>query len=81
MADKQEYIEAMAAELRAEKAAKRMTLDDLSEASGVPKSSLVRYLDGTRDIPGSTFQQLCDGLTVDPAEMMTRARHRLMGKS
>jgi len=68
--------QALAAQLRAERAAAGLTIDQLSEASGVPKQTLMRYLKGTRDIPMSTFYALAEGLGLPAETILARAEGR-----
>lgn len=42
-----------------------ITYDDLSAKTGVPKSSLQRYLTGEREIPLDRFKTICDALELD----------------
>ncbi|MDR6868936.1 transcriptional regulator with XRE-family HTH domain [Microbacterium resistens] len=68
--------QAVAAQIRAERAAGRMTIDELSQASGVPRQTLVRYLKGSRDIPIPTFYAIAEGLGVAADVLLDRAQHR-----
>lgn len=38
------------------------TYDELSDKTGIPKSSLQRYLTGEREIPIDRFKMICDAL-------------------
>lgn len=78
--DTADAIAAIAAELRAERAAKRMTITQLSQRSGVPSATLNRYLAGQRDVPVSTIIALASALEVDPGELLDRAVARAQGE-
>lgn len=69
----------VAAVLRGERAARlsRVTQDDLAEKSGIPLVSLRRYLNGKRHIDMSVLAGICDGLGLDPQDVMRKARERL----
>ncbi|WP_156759524.1 helix-turn-helix domain-containing protein [Microbacterium karelineae] len=67
---------AMAAQIRAERAAAEMTIDQLAAASGMHKQTLMRYLKGTRDIPLAAFYAIADGLGVAPGDLLARAQAR-----
>lgn len=67
------FAAAVAAELRAERARKGITLDALAAASDTAKSSVQRYLKGTREIPITAFLALCQALEVSPVEIFDRA--------
>lgn len=67
---------AVAAQMRAERAATGMTIDALSSASGIPSQTLMRYLKGTRDIPMRAFIALADALEVPADELLARAQRR-----
>lgn len=41
------------------------TYDELSDKTGIPKSSLQRYLTGEREIPIDRFKMICDALELD----------------
>lgn len=64
---------AVAAELRAERARKELSLDQLVAASGIAKSTVQRYLGGKRDIPIPSLVELCRALDVDPRLIFERA--------
>ena len=68
---------AAAAELRALREQKHMTMRSLSAASGIPLRSLTRLLGGQRPI---TFDPLCalaDALEVSVSTIISRAEDRL----
>jgi transcriptional regulator with XRE-family HTH domain len=76
-----DYIAAVAAELRAERAASRLTVKELSATAGVPVPTLNRYLAGERDVPGSTLVALAVALNVEPGTLLDRAFARAQGKN
>lgn len=78
--DNNQLINAIAAEVRAERAAKKMTIAELSQASRVPEATLNRYLAGKRDIPGSTLLALAGALGVEPGQILNRAALRAQGE-
>lgn len=64
---------AAAAELRTLREERRMTVSGLSDASGIPKRSLIRLLQAERPI---TFEPLCalaDALGVSASTIISRA--------
>lgn len=68
---------AAAAELRALREERHMTMRSLSDASGIPLRSLTRLLGGQRPI---TFDPLCalaDALEVSVSMIISRAEDRL----
>lgn len=69
--------EAIAAELRAERARTRATVQDLVDATGMHKTTLLNYMNGKRDIPMSVFLMICDGLSVSASEMTDRIQASL----
>lgn len=77
--------QAMAAELRAERSATALTIDQLSDRSGVPLSTLKRILKGTVDVNVADLAAISraytdTGLsTADPAELARRAVVRAGG--
>ena len=72
-----DYTRAVAAQLRAERAAAQMAVRELADASGVTEQSLLRYLNEKRDIPVPVLYQICAGLKVSVHELVRRAELRL----
>lgn len=68
---------AVAAELRAERAAKDLTAKDLSALAGIPYASLRRYLGAERHIDVATLAELCRALDLDVGALVARATERL----
>lgn len=69
-------LQALKAELRAEKAAKELTYDDIAERSDMQKMTVHRYMSGTRDIPMGKLLLMCDALGVDVSALIERAEQR-----
>ena len=68
---------AAAAELRTLREEQHMTISGLSDASGIPRRSLIRLLQAERPI---TFEPLCalaDALGVSVSTIISRAEERL----
>jgi transcriptional regulator with XRE-family HTH domain len=78
--DSIDATEAVAAELRAERAAARLTVEELAERSGVHRGTLLRYLNAKRDIPVSTLIQIAEGLNIAPHLILERAAERMSEK-
>lgn len=68
---------AVAAELRAEKAALGLTNQDLADRSGIPVVSVQRYLAPSRNIDIEILGALCDALGVSLTEIARAAEARL----
>lgn len=68
---------AVAAELRAERAALGWTNDDIAAASGIPKVSVQRYLVPKRGITMEILAELAHAMGTTPLAIMTRAETRL----
>lgn len=68
-----QFNSAVAAELRAERGRKKVTIDGLVALSGLSKSSVMNYLNGKRDIPTPAFVELCRALGVSPRLVFERA--------
>lgn len=71
------YAEAVAAELRAERARKGVTLAHLVTETGIAQSTVQRYLNGKRDIPIAAYLELCRVLEVSPMMIFERAEQTL----
>ena len=78
--DSTDATEAVAAELRAERAAARLTVEELADLSGVHRGTLLRYLNAKRDIPVSTLVQIAEGLGVPAHLILERASERMSEK-
>lgn len=64
---------AVAAELRAERGRKQLTIDSLVTTTGLSKSAVLNYLNGKRDIPTPALVELARALDVDPRLVFERA--------
>lgn len=62
----QEFAKELAAELRAQKARRKVSDEQIAEAIGVHRVSVSRYLTGERPIPMVAFADLCRFLHVPP---------------
>jgi transcriptional regulator with XRE-family HTH domain len=71
------YASAVAAELRAERGAQKVSFRALADSSGVTEASLLRYLNGQRDIPLPAFLAICEALGANPGSVMDRAAERM----
>lgn len=69
--------EAVAAQIRAERAANGMTIAQLVEASGISKSQLLRLVHAKCDIDMRDLALISSALSVEPAEVMRRAQDRM----
>lgn len=67
---------AVAAQLRAEISAAGLSVAEAARRSNVPRGSLVRYLDGTRELPVSVMYQMADTLGISVPVFVTRADER-----
>ena len=70
---------AVAAQIRAERGARNMTIHELAERSGITEQSLQRYLAEKRPITVTVLYQICTGLGIDLDELIRRAESRLSG--
>ena len=71
---------AIAIQIKAEMAAKDWKQSDLANASGIPTSTLHRYLSGTRDIPLPVYAEIANALGLSMIELAQRAERRLAGQ-
>lgn len=67
------YAAAFAAELRAERARKQVTFDELAKTSGINKRTLMRLFDGERDLRAKQLVLISGALDVAPQDIITRA--------
>jgi len=72
---------AIATQIKAEMAAKDWKQADLANASGIPTSTLHRYLSGARDIPLPVFAAIAQALNLSILELVARAERRLSGEN
>lgn len=73
----QAYQDAIAEQLRAERAARGLTIDGLAAEAGIHRSSVIRYLDGERDIKMSALFAMAGALGLTVPELLTRAEQRI----
>lgn len=71
---------AVISQINAEIAAAGMNKVELAKKSGIPNSTLSRYLKGERDIPLPVFAGIADALGITYVELSARAQRRLEGK-
>ncbi|WP_171898772.1 helix-turn-helix transcriptional regulator [Curtobacterium sp. UCD-KPL2560] len=71
--------EALAAEIRAERARKKVTIKELALAAGMVESTLNRALAGQRDINVTQIGLIARALSVDPSVLVTRAVESIGG--
>lgn len=71
--------EALAAEIRAERARKKVTIKELALAAGMVESTLNRALAGQRDINVTQIGLIARALSIDPAVLVDRAVESIGG--
>lgn len=73
---------AIVAQIRAELAANGITQSDLAERTGMPTSTMSRYLSvkSGRDIPLPAFADISRALGLSMTELAARAQRRLEGQ-
>lgn len=71
------FNEAVATELRAQRARVQMTVDSLVEVTGLSKSAVLNYLNGKRIIPTTALADLCRALDVAPTAIFDAAERAL----
>jgi transcriptional regulator with XRE-family HTH domain len=71
---------ALVTQIKAEMAARDLKQSDLAEKSGIPTSTLHRYLNGSRDIPMPQVIEMASALNLSILELVERAQRRLDGK-
>lgn len=67
---------ALGLEIRAEAAARRMTIADLATRAGVSRASLYNWLDGKVAMPITGFMAVASALAIPPHELIRRAEER-----
>lgn len=68
---------AVAAELRAERGAQKVTVDALAARSGIPKRTLLRLLNAERGVTLAHLSAITGALDVDAVLILRRAEERL----
>ncbi|MDQ1110558.1 transcriptional regulator with XRE-family HTH domain [Microbacterium testaceum] len=71
------FSQAVASELRAERARKQKTVASIAETTGLSKSAVLHYLNGKRGIPTSAFALICRAMAVSPLVIFERAEKAL----
>lgn len=67
-----DFADAVAGELRAERGRTKVTVAFLVEATGLSKSAVLHYLNGERDIPIRALARLCAAMDVTPSSIVAR---------
>lgn len=75
--EQSDFSGAVAAQVRAERAAHEMTQVDLAEASGIARSTLVRIEKGTRVADATQLHRIMTALGVSMTEFFQRVEERL----
>lgn len=75
------FNQAVAAELRAERARARVTIEALVHATGLSKSAVLNYLNAKRDIPTPALYEISAALNVDARTIFDRAYQSMSGVS
>lgn len=68
------FGDAVATELRAQRARVRISYESLVEATGLARSTLANYLEGRRQIPLEAFIDICAALHVEPRDIFAAAQ-------
>ena len=68
---------AVAQQLQAERAANKLTYTELAAAAGLGQQTVMRYLNGDRDIPIRALIDLASALEIRTDELIRRAEDRL----
>lgn len=72
-----DFNDAVAAQLRAERAIARITIDELVARTGISKSSILRYLNGDRDITLNTVATIAKAIGVPHLSVLAAAESRV----
>ena len=75
--DEQGYWTAVAAVIRAEMAARKMSQQGLAEKAGIGRPALNAYLNGKREMPFMTYMRIADALGFTPAGLAEAAEARI----
>lgn len=73
------WSEAIAAQIRAERAAADLTQAELARRAGMPRISYLRVENGSRVADISQVKRIADGLGMSVIELVMRAEQRLGG--
>lgn len=74
---KENLPQAIAEQLRAERAAKQLHIKQVAELTGLSERALIRYLNGEREITMDKLASIADALGVSPGDIVTRAIQRI----
>ena len=72
-----EFVAAVAAQMRAERAAAGLSQRDMWEGSGLARSTYIRLETGERDAGVDQLFRVCEVLGLSPAEFLARAEERM----
>lgn len=75
------FNEAVASQIRAERAAAGMTVAQLVTASGLSKSKVLRLIHAQRDIDARDIALITRALGMEPALLIQRAQARMQASS
>lgn len=73
--------DALAAELRAERAVKNVTYSTLEAETGITERTLMRLFKGDRDLRAAHLILLTGALGITPADLIARAEKRVADAS
>lgn len=74
------FTTAVAAELRAQRERLHMTFPALADTTGIPRNTLMRYLNGYRDIPLAAFGRIARALQLDASKLLDAVQADLQKK-
>jgi len=72
-----QFASNVAAELRAERVRRMVTIASIVDETGLSKSAVLNYLNGKREIPIPAFAKLCRALGVDGRVIFGRVEESL----
>lgn len=73
--ERSEWSDAVAAEIRAQRARAKLTQAEVIERSGLGASTYVRIEQGKRVPDVTQLWRICQALGVPPSELVARAEH------
>lgn len=79
--DMSDYARAFAAEIRAERTAKRMTQADLAKRTGLGLSTIGRIEKEEREAGTTQLWKICTALGITVAELAVRAERRIQSEA
>lgn len=68
------FNEAVAAELRAQRARIQVSIDEIANRTGFAKTTVLNYMNNKRQIPVPAFTELCRALDVSPVAIFEAAQ-------